>query len=164
MTTNRVYRAYNRADTLMDRGLVQAVITTPLIVAVFAAALVDDLPRRDESWWAWAAKQWGLFMLALMPVIRDIGSAAQGFAPKTPTGSFSDAIVRVPQEMQAYFSGKESLTKYVSDTGKAVSTVVPLPGAGEISRMMDYWDSYEQGKEGEFSFYQMITKGPTRKK
>jgi len=160
---NRVYRDASRANSIFDAQLARTVLTTPMMTAVLAMLIVGDEPEDDEEWYVWALKKYGEFMLALVPIIRDISGAFKGFAPKTPSGSLATAVTSFPKEVDQYMQGNQSGLKAASDIAKGVTVFVPVPGSGQVIRMVDYWDSYEQGKEGDFSLYQMITEGPTRR-
>jgi hypothetical protein len=50
-----------------------------------------------------------------------------------------------------------------SDLIRGTATLVPLPGAGHVARVLDFIDSDSQGKEqSEFKYYQMLVEGKDR--
>ncbi len=52
----------------------------------------------DESVFAWAAQETGSNVLNMFPVVREVGSAYQGFATGGPVGGMADALARVAKQ------------------------------------------------------------------
>ena len=168
---NRVYRdthGFDARQTFLTGQGLNAVFTMPMIVALISSALVYDFPDSDdpEDWAKWAASRYAAFIAGTIPIIRDIVSfATSGFAPKTVLAGAQEGPYRIIQETDAFFEGRQSGLKYTSDVIKVGSTFVPIFGAGQVTRMMDYTDSYLQGNEGRtFNVPQMLVEGPNRNK
>lgn len=158
----RMYKATKGGEKYISVESMKAIIVTPFIIAMISAILIMDFPKDDEDWYSWAVKRYGQFLAGTVPILRDIIGAFSGFAPKTV---FSGAAT-VPQQVTGVI-GKiaeegEVDVKSASSLLKAATIIVPMPGSGNVVRMMDYMDSYGKGKEGEFNAYQAIVKGPTR--
>jgi len=161
---NRIYRSANRGDRVIDKELFLAAGTTPLISGVLAALLIADMPDEDddEGWAEWTAKQYGSFLMGTAPILRDIASAMKGFSAKMPAATAAGALYRMPKEVERFISGEQGLFETGIDVAKAVTTIVPVAGSGQIIRMAEYWISYEEGNEGDFNMFQMALQGKTR--
>ncbi|MES9841237.1 MAG: hypothetical protein ABW134_11845 [Candidatus Thiodiazotropha endolucinida] len=158
----RIYRSTKGGTDYLNRETVSALVTIPLIVGTLSAILVADAPADDEDWITWATKRHLLFMAGTMPIVRDIAGAFSGFSPKTLIGGGQESLPRIISEIKSLAQGKQSALKATSDITKGITTVVPVPGIGNVTRVMDYIDSYSRGKEGGFNPYQMFTEGPNR--
>lgn len=168
---NRVYRETKGGTAVMTREGLSAVITLPIVVATMSSLLVMDYPDddSDEAWWEWVATRYGIFIAGTLPVVRDaVSFMHSGFTPKTVLAGAQEGPGRLYGEGKAFFAGRQSGLKTVSDTAKVVTTVVPVPGSGEITRIMDFIDSYNQGNEGRdltpLKAYQALVEGPDRNK
>jgi hypothetical protein len=142
----------------------KSVIVTPFIVAVLSSLIIMDGPGDDEDYWAWALKRYGAFMAGTVPILRDIVGAFSGFSPKTVFSGGAEAPARFASEVKSLVEGRQTGLKATSDITKIVTGIVPVPGVGNVTRVMDYMDSYNRGREGKFNAYQMITEGPDRNK
>ena len=152
-------------EWITDPKALHTLITLPIIVAAMSAALVMDLPEEEEDWPEWILKRYGSFLSGTIPIVRDVFSFGfSGFSPKTVFAGAQEGPVRTAQEIEAFIKGDQSALKTSSDVLKVVSTFVPIPGAGQVTRAADYVDSYNQGKEGDFNAYQMMVEGPNRNK
>ena len=162
----RMYRhTKGFSTTTMTPAGFRAVLTTPLIVAPLAAILVMDYPDddSDEGWAEYVAKRYVAFMAGTLPLIRDmVGFAVSGYAPKTVLAGGQEGPWRAAEEARAFFEGRQSALKTASDITKAVTTIVPVPASGQVTRVADYLDSYWMGKEGDFNAYQMLVEGPDK--
>ena len=59
----------------------------------------------------------------------------------------------------------QSLPKTAADFGRVTTPFVPLPGGGNLWRLLDYTDSYLQGKEGPtFMPHEALVEGRERDK
>lgn len=148
-------------DKNLTREMLQTVTLTPLITMMLTSLLVMDGPEDDENWIWWGAKQYGTFMLSILPYVREITSSYNNFSQKTPVGILFGAVTDVPKSFLSNWSELD-LGAVAYDTSKAVTTIFTAPGSGLIFKVVDYWDSYEQGDEGDFNIYQAVTKGKTR--
>jgi hypothetical protein len=105
-------------------------------------------------------KQYGKFLSGTAPLLRDVASSFEGFSPSTVWSAGGETPARVFREISSFIEGDESGLKFTSDMLKVTATVVPLPGAGNVTRVMDYTDSYMQGNEGDtFNMYQALVEG-----
>jgi hypothetical protein len=147
-----------------------AVATMPLMVGVLASVLVMDFPDDDddESWWEYVLTRYAVFLSGTMPILRDVVSFAHsGFTPKTVLAGAQEGPGKIWSEVESFFEGRQSGLKMASDVAKTVTTFVPVPGSGEVTRVADFIDSYNQGNEGELTplkVYQALVEGPDRNK
>jgi hypothetical protein len=60
--------------------------------------------------------------------------------------------------------GKQGVGETAYDLAKGtLTTLVPIPGSGNVIRFVDYWRSFEEGEEGStFNPYQALTEGKNR--
>jgi len=165
----RMYRETKGFSEASPAGF-HAVATMPMMVAVLASILVMDFPDddSDESWWEYALTRYAVFLSGTLPIIRDVVSFAHsGFTPKTVLAGAQEGPGRLFDEVEAFFSGRQSALKTTSDIAKVVTTFVPVPGSGEVTRVADFVDSYNKGNEGELTpllVYQALVEGPNRNK
>ncbi|WP_372809315.1 hypothetical protein [Litorivivens sp.] len=159
---NRIYRS-SKGFSEFNRDVAMEAIVMPMIVAVASAALVMDWPE-DEDPIEWLLKTYGKFLGGTVPILRDLVSMMSGFTPTSPVASAGSGLMSIPGEILDYVEGDQSFVKTASDVvGKGVASFVPIPGIGNMTRFVDYWESYEQGGEGdEFNPYQALTEGPNR--
>jgi hypothetical protein len=164
----RMYKASNGGD-LSEANMTElfnTVITMPIIVGVLSAAMIMDGPGDDpepEDWALWVAKQHGLFLSGTVPVLRDMVGSFRGFAPSTVWSSGGSSLYTMITEISSYIDGNQSGMKFTSDMIKVVATVVPLPGIGNVTRALDYTDSYIQGNEGDnYNIYQALAEGANK--
>ena len=163
---NRMYRDTKGFNEWTPASFA-TLVTAPMMSALLSAVVIMDFPDddSDEEYWAWALKRYGSFMAGTVPILRDVvGFGLTGFSPKTVLAGAQEGPARLGQEVEAFLEGRQTGLKTASDVAKVVTTVVPVPGSGQITRVLDYVDSYYAGKEGEFSAYQALTEGPNRNK
>jgi hypothetical protein len=85
---------------------------------------------------------------------RDVRNVWEG-AVKTPA--------RVVGEIKAYSDDRQTGLKTSADLISTAATIIPLPGSGNITRVMDYLDSYNRGNEGDvFNPYQSLVEGSNK--
>lgn len=161
----RIYKSthggnLSEAD-LMD--MFTTVFTMPIIVGVLSAAMIADGPGDDpdaEDWALWVGKQYLAFLAGTVPLLRDVASSFKGFAPSTVWSAGGESPSKAINEVISYVEGNESGLKFTSDMLKIAATLLPIPGAGNFTRVMDYTDSYLQGDEGDiFNPYQALVEG-----
>jgi hypothetical protein len=163
---NRMYRD-TKGFSEWTPASFATLVYVPMMSALLSAVVIMDFPDddSDEEYWAWALKRYGSFMAGTVPILRDVvGFGLTGFSPKTVLAGAQEGPARLGQEVEAFLEGRQTALKTASDVAKVVTTVVPVPGSGQITRVLDYVDSYYAGKEGEFSAYQALTEGPNRNK
>lgn len=161
----RIYKSTNGGDfsEANNVDMFNTVLLMPTIVGVLSAALIADGPGEDpepEDYAKWIAKQGALFLSGTVPVLRDVASAFRGFAPSTVWSAGGEFVPRTFTEIGSFMEGDQTGLKFSSDMLKLTSSVVPLPGAGNVTRFMDYTDSYNRGKEGDtFNPIQALLEG-----
>ena len=165
----RVYKSTNGVSGWKEANntdMFNTVLLMPTIVGVLSAAMIMDGPGDDpeaEDWALWILKQYGSFLSGTVPIIRDVASSFKGFAPSTVWSAGGETIPRTVSEITSFVEGNQTGLKFSSDMLKLVSTVVPVPGAGNVTRFMDYTDSYLRGKEGDtFNTYQALVEGANK--
>jgi len=137
----------------------------PVISAFIAAAVVADFPEEDESTVGWAASVYASYMVGMIPVARDLFSSFLGWQNRGTLEKGIAAFPKFAKTVAEVYEEGEVTVKSTSTAIKAVSTVVPLSGAGQITRILDYVESDLEGNEDDdvvSGTYKAIVKGPTR--
>lgn len=169
----RMYKSSKGFTDFRNKDAFMTMVTTPLVVGVLSAALVMDIPEeKDDEEFSktvskWIAKQYFSFMAGTVPLLRDLWASMTGFAPKNAYTSLMEAPENMKSVIESMFDPESKVTplKQVSRMTKAATTVVPVPGSGNLTRLLDYIDSYQQGNEGTtFNYYQALTEGQERNK
>ena len=161
----RLYKASKGGTDFLNAQFLLDGLIMPIIVANLAQVLIMDMPDEDEEVDEYLLKNTFKFMLATLPLIRDIASTWEGFTPTSPVGAVSASPVRIAREIESYAEGRQTGLKMTADIGRAVGSVVPLPGSGNFWRLLDYIDSYLQGDEGDtFNLYQALAEGADKDK
>ena len=165
----RIYKSTEAFTDFRNRETLQALITTPFAIATLSALLIMDFPDADgdddEQWGEWMLKRYTGFMAGTVPLLRDINSAFGGFTPKTPLSSVAELPKRLTDEIGAVADDRQTPLKTASDIINLTTTVVPVPGAGNVTRVMNFIDSDMQGNETGSGFektYQALVEGPNR--
>lgn len=165
----RIYKSTEAFTDFRNRETLQALITTPFVIATLSALLIMDFPdadgEDDEQWMEWMIKRYTGFMAGTVPLLRDINSAFGGFTPKTPLSSVAELPKRLTDEIGAVAEDRQTPLKSVSDIINITTTIVPVPGAGNVTRVMNFVDSDMQGNETGSGFaktYQALVEGPNR--
>lgn len=165
----RIYKSTEAFTDFRNRETLQALITTPFVIATLSALLIMDFPdadgEDDEGWTEWMLKRYTGFMAGTVPLLRDINSAFGGFTPKTPLSSVAELPKRLTDEIGAAAEDRQTPLKTASDIINLTTTVVPVPGAGNVTRVMNFIDSDMQGNETGSGFektYQALVEGPNR--
>jgi hypothetical protein len=165
----RIYKSTEAFTDFRNRETLQALITTPFVIATLSALLIMDFPDADgdddEQWGEWMLKRYTGFMAGTVPLLRDINSAFGGFTPKTPLSSVAELPKRLTDEIGAAAEDRQTPLKTASDIINLTTTVVPVPGAGNVTRVMNFIDSDMQGNETGSGFektYQALVEGPNR--
>jgi len=156
----RLYKSSKGGTNFLSAAFLMDGLLMPIIAANLAQVLIMDIPDEDEEVEEWAAKNTLKFMLGTVPLIRDIASAWEGFAPTMPISAVAVAPVRMKTEIESYMKGNQSGIKLAADIGRAAGSVIPMPGSGNIWRFLDYTDSFLEGNEGKnFNIYQALAEG-----
>jgi hypothetical protein len=158
----RLYRATKGGEDFMTVAFAVEGVLLPIIVANITQALILDTPDDDETLMQYLRKNTLMFLAGTIPILRQMGSFIEGFTPVTPVDTIPSSAVRAAREVDAYMDGRQTGLKMTTDIGKAITSVVPVPGSGTIWRSMDYMDSYMQGETEGFNPYQMVTEGRDR--
>ena len=158
----RLYRATKGGEDFMTVAFAVEGVLLPIIVANMTQALILDTPDDDETMAGYLTKNTLLFLAGTLPIIRQLGSFFEGFTPVSPVDTIPASTVRAYREVDAYIDGRQTGLKMTTDVGKAITSVVPVPGSGTIWRAMDYVDAWLEGEEDGFNPYQMVTEGRDR--
>lgn len=168
---NRIQKATKGGSEFATAEALNTIFTMPIIVALISAALIMDVPdddgEDDEGWLMWALTTYASFMGGTVPVLRDVFAAFSGMPVKSNYSGAVEGFGKIPDEVRAMFEGKQSGLKTASDVSKIVTSFVPAPGIGNVHRVVDYLDSYNQGREMNepdtfFGGYQAIVEGKNR--
>jgi hypothetical protein len=161
----RLYKASKGGTNFLSGAFLMDAIFMPIIVANLTQIIIGDWPDDDEEVEDYVLKNSLKFMIATLPVLRDVASFHEGFTPTAPMSAIPAALVRIPRELESYGEGRQSGLKLAADVGRTVGTVMPMPGSGNVWRLFDYIDSYMQGKEGKtFNPYLGLTEGADKDK
>ena len=161
----RQYRATKGFNDFKSLEALEAMFIMPMFLAVMSSVLVMDWPGDDEGLFEYVMKRYTAFLGGGYLMIREMASFfASGFGPRTILSGAQEAPVRLINEIDAFLSGRQGMLKTGSDVTKAVTTIVPVPFSGQVTRVADYYDSYNRGKEGDFNLYQALVEGPDRNK
>ena len=138
-------------------------VVIPFVAANIAQALILDLPDEesgeDETWMEWAIKNTWVFLLGTLPVIREFASLSEGFTPSAPVNQMPKSLHRIFSEAESFADDRQTGLKTTVDIGRAVGSVSKIPGGGQFFRILEYVDSYLQGKEEGFNPWQMMVEG-----
>jgi hypothetical protein len=164
---NRVYRDTSGFNSFEHKGRVlNSMLTVPMLSAFIAAAVVLEFPEEDETEAQWAARIYASYMIGMIPVVRDLWSSILGW---NNMGTLERGVSSLPKAVKLagkVYDEEEITISSLSTAIKVVSTVVPLSGAGQIARPLDYVDSAYEGNEEDFgdfwNAYRAAVKGPTR--
>lgn len=164
----RIYKS-SAGFTDFNGQTAKAMITTPFITAIISQLVIMDYPDEDseETWWSWMFENYVGFMAGTVPLLRDVVGTMTGFGPKTLLSGAIESTVGIAGEIDAYWEGRQSGIKATADVGKAVTGVIPVPGSGNLWRVMDFIDSNERGLERGNPIkksYQALVEGPDRNK
>jgi hypothetical protein len=163
---NRIYRDTKGFSSFDNKQAIMSITAVPLFAGIMSAALRVDFPDEDkeENWLTWGAKQWGMFLAAMIPGLRDV--AAANVAQRPVSTVYETAIktpLRIYREVDAYSTDRQTGLKTSADLLTITATIVPLPGSGNIVRYMDYVDSYNRGNEGDIhNPYQALVEGSNK--
>ena len=158
----RLYRSSKGGEDFLNIAFVMDALILPFIVANITQALIMDTPDDDETMAEYLFKNTFFFLTGTIPVINQTATYVKGFTPSAPIYGLTGSPVRIAQEAESMLSGRQSGLKTASDIGKAVTSVVPVPGSGQAWRIIDYADAYMRGEERHFNPYQMLTEGPDK--
>lgn len=159
---NRIYRDTKGFTSFDNKQAIMSITAVPIFSALLSAAIRMDGPDEDEeSWIEWGVKQWGMFLAAMVPGLRDVAAAN---VEQRPVRTVYESAIQTPtrffSEFKAYSEDRQTGLKTSADLISTTGTLVPLPGSGNISRFLDYVDSYNRGLEGDvFNPYQALVEG-----
>ena len=155
----RLYRSSKGGTSYVNPQFALDALLIPFIVANLTQLLIMDTPDDDEELEEYLLKNTISFGLGTLPLVRDLSSLSAGFTPTSPITAIPKALYNVPKEINSYLGGDQTGLKALSDTGKALTGVIKVPGSGQLWRAIDYTNSYLEGDEGDFNIYQMLTEG-----
>lgn len=161
----RLYKSSKGGENFLAPAFLMEAVVLPIIIANLTQLAIGDWPDDEEEWYEYATKNYLKFMIAVLPLIREAGSVYEGFTPASPITTLVTAPFRLESEIDSYMEGNQTLGKLTADIGKTVTSVVPAPGSGNIWRIIEYTDSFNQGKEGDFyNPYLAVTEGADKDK
>lgn len=161
----RLYKSSKGGTDFLSGAFLMDGIIMPIIVANLTQLVIGDWPDEDEEVEEYILKNSLKFLIATIPVMRDMASVYEGFSPSTPLSAVVVAPFRIKSEIESFAAGRQTGLKLAADVGRAVGSVTKLPGSGNIFRFMEYSDSYMQGKEGDiFNPYLAFTEGADKDK
>ena len=152
----RMYRDTKGGDEFTSRRAFMSLALIPMLSAVTASVVVFDTPDMegggDEEFWKWLALRYTSYVSASFILVRDaVAVVNSGFVPQTPLQDLLEIPSDVKNLATRAATGEMTPAKVGSSAIKAVGTLVPLPGSGNIVRMLDHIDAVQQGNEPERS-------------
>jgi hypothetical protein len=161
----RLYKSSKGGENFLAPAFLMEAVVLPIIIANLTQLAIGDWPDDEEEWYEYATKNYLKFMIAVLPLIREAGSVYEGFTPASPITTLVTAPFRLESEINSYLEGRQTMMKLVADVGKTVTSVVPAPASGNVWRLIEYTDSFNQGKEGDiYNPYLAITEGADKDK
>jgi len=161
----RLYKSSKGGTNFLSAAFLMDALVMPIIVANLTQIVIGDWPDDDEEIEDYFLKNSLKFMVATLPLVRELATFHEGFTPQTPISAIPAAAVRIPGEVESWMKGNQGSFKLAADVGRTVGTVMPLPGSGNVWRLFDYMDSYLQGNEGKtFNLYLALTEGRDKDK
>jgi len=161
----RLYKSSKGGTNFMSGAFLMDAVVMPIIVANLTQIVIGDWPDKDEEVEEYILKNSLKFLIGTLPLMRDMASFYEGFTPTMPISAIAGAPVRLKSEVESYVKGNQSALKLAADVGRTLGTVTKLPGSGNLFRLMDYWDSFNRGKEGKiFNPYLALTEGADKDK
>tara|TARA_R110002072_G_scaffold241714_1_gene400582 strand:+ start:1419 stop:8033 length:6615 start_codon:yes stop_codon:yes gene_type:complete len=162
----RIYRDTKGFTTFANVEAIKSIMVVPMFSALMSAAVRMDGPDEDDlegmlKWTKWGGQQYIMFLSAMVPLLRDFTAANIDQRPvrNVYEGALGTPL-RVIGEVKAYSDDRQTGLKTSADLISTAATVIPLPGSGNITRFMDYVDSYNRGLEGKtFNPYQGLVEG-----
>jgi len=158
----RLYHSSKGGEDFLNVRFGMNAVLLPFIAANMAQALILDMPdegTEDETWTDWMLKNYMVFMLGTIPLIRELASLSEGFTPSAPVSALPKAVDRIWREINAASEDRQTGLKTTVDIGRAVASVSKLPGSGQALRILEYIDSSMQGEEDGINPYQALVEG-----
>ena len=125
--------------------------------ALISAWAVGQGPDEDENWLLWVAENIGLYRLSQFIGLRELSGLIQGFRPSSPYTRALEGGRRVVKTAADVIEGEKELfdPATISAILRGASTVIPMPGAGQVARTLDYIGS----NPDEFNIYDALIVG-----
>lgn len=161
----RLYRSSKGGTDFTNREFIVTATVVPMTIAVTSAMLIMDTPGEDDDPWMHYFTRYLAFMGGTIPIVRDFAGAFAGFTPKTPAAAAIELPARLYKEGEQAALDKQTVAEGAADIAGVVTNVVPIPGSGQVLRLVNTWESAEQGNEeleGLPLMYQALVEGPDR--
>ena len=146
-----------RIGQLVFNIFLMTFIPSVLHEGLYAAAGVGG-PEDDEDWATWALKNWGLFMMAPYPVVRDIVSNVVGGFPyqiSPVQGSMKEVSKLAAQIKQG--EADAALARSLVKTIGLAPGVPPIP-SNQLLLTGEYFYDFLNGTTDEFSLVEAFVK------
>lgn len=135
---------------MLTAAALSAIFVLPLLVAVLSATVALDGPDTEEgekeSGLAWAAFAYRDFMLSMFPLIRDLIGGFKGFKSTSSYAPIVDLVPEAGRALEKLKEGELSAAGAASTAIKLTSSVVQVPGAVQVTKLLDYEDAANQGE------------------
>jgi hypothetical protein len=144
-----MYRATKGGTDFRSFEAFDAIVTTPIMVAVWSAFVIADGPDEKDGQGlpGWMFEKYRDFMLGTMVGIRDLAGALRGFSPDAGHGALVEAPAAATELYEQIRDDTKGTAGDLSTGLKLAASVAPIPGSGTLTRLLDYVESYEGGGE-----------------
>ena len=140
----RAWKSVYAGKGIQGKAAFEALMLTPLMMAVMSQLMVGDIPKgeeEDDPWWKWVATTYRDFMSATVPVFGELASAVvpggSRFKPSTVLDDALYGVTEVPGRVESYMEGDSNGFDLSSDMLKIIGSFIFLPGSGNFVRYLD---------------------------
>ena len=162
MVYNRMYR-HSGGGSKVDLGLVKSIVMTGMMTGVLSALVIGRGPDEDDEqgWASFMAFEGIKFFGASIPLLRTAAKTIEtGMAPRgTTVDSTVAAIPDIVSNVWGLMDEDKSGAKKTSALLKSVGSILPLPGAGNITRALDFYDANDGLPDTAHEAYRALTMG-----
>jgi hypothetical protein len=149
----RAYKSTEGGSKVVSTKAARQLIAVPFALAAATQWLVADFPDEDdeEGLLSWSARTYLGFMSGTIPMSGMFVSEMRGFGAQSMTTSVAGKLAQgltLPGRAfgeDSEMTASEGLYELLTITG----TVMPVPGLGNVTRMLQYYNSRQDGNEDE---------------
>jgi hypothetical protein len=170
---NLMYKKTHGFDlkyTVSSPSAMYNVLALPMFLALASAMIAGDMPDWDEEedTMHWFLKTYFGFMLGGVPVARGATPIIfDGYAPKAPEGVPFESLQKVASGVVDIATGEADTLQAVKTIVDGTTSVVPIAGSSNLTRVLDFAVSDEKGNEeaeGLEAIYQALVEGRDKNK
>lgn len=149
----RAYKGTMGGKKFLSKPAFSALVISPFLTMMISEVIVMNIWKgedEDDPFWKWAAKGYGSFMGATVPVVGDLVSMLTGGTNFRPSTLMEDAVYGVQQApgiLKGVADGDTTGWEVAEDFIKLAGSFIPMPGSGNIVRALDFADAVQTGEE-----------------